>query len=146
MPHHSELKLPTMTTRVMQASLKNEVRDAAIQRLRDEGWTYRRLGTAFGLTVGGVRAVLWRRRHRPIPRENFDLSVRAINALRFGLVGRKSSDLPLKFSELSELSYRDVLDLPNVGHVTAREIASVLRRHGIVVRGCPPSFTDNEVR
>lgn len=143
MSHEVDLRSINSTAGAGTSRLRNEERDAEIQRLRAEGWTQKRLGDAFGLTQTGIQALLWRMRHRINRQENFDLSVRAINGLRFGLLHRESTSLPLQISELEGLSYQDLLDLPNVGRITADEIASMLRCHGVVVEGLPRRLVEN---
>lgn len=110
----------------------NYCRDAEMARLRQEGWTHRALGEKYGLTRGGVCSALWRiaslRARPPL----FGLGTHASKVLRFMVDGDITSP-----DSIAHLSYPDLIDFPNVGVGTAREISAMLWRRGIEIGGLP---------
>ena len=121
----------------------NRARDAEMAQLRVAGWTYRALGARYGLTKSGIEAAL--RRFRQPRDKQFGLSMRAFNALRM-LIGGDTGDYgPLTLAVIASYSYRELLDMPNLGLVSAYEIATMLWRRGIVVDGMPQDLKERLV-
>lgn len=115
-------------------------RDLEMARLRKAGWTYRELGVRYGLTKSGIQAALWRLAR---PRDDeFGLSARAFNALRYSIVLDKGESGPLTLTAIASYSFRELLEISNVGLVTASEIATMLWQHGIVMDDMPAGLKD----
>jgi hypothetical protein len=116
----------------------NAERDGEIGRLRSEGWTYRALAERFGLSAPGVQCVLRREEYRRDRPPVLGLSTRATNALRMDRVIEGTEPTPLMLAAIAARPYKELRKIPNLGDGTILEMARMLRRHGLAMRGLPP--------
>ncbi|MBX9912105.1 MAG: hypothetical protein K2Z25_25805 [Beijerinckiaceae bacterium] len=133
---------PDLDAGASAKTLSKPQRDVELMRLRGEGWTYAMLAHRFGLSSSGVACAIRRYESKQRRENNLGFGARATSTIMGRRNGFSKCAGQLTLAEVAEMSYSDALDTPNLGRVTLREIATVLWRHGIEMRGMPRNLRE----